>query len=86
MILPSLISGIVMTFAHTLGEFGLVLMVGGSIPGVSKVISISIFEKVELLQYNDAHGYAIILLIFSAVFIFLVKLTKEMSNKRRMNI
>jgi molybdate transport system permease protein len=55
----------VLTFAHTLGEFGVVLMVGGNIPGKTKVISIAIYEHVETINYADAHVLAAILLVFS---------------------
>ncbi len=55
----------VLTFAHTLGEFGVVLMVGGNIPGRTKVISIAIYEHVETLRYAEAHWLSAILLIFS---------------------
>ena len=52
-------------FAHTLGEFGVVLMVGGNIPGETKVISIAIYEHVETLEYAQAHVLAAGLLVFS---------------------
>ena len=55
----------VLTFAHTIGEFGVVLMVGGNIPGETRVISIAIYEHVETLAYSEAHGLSAILLIFS---------------------
>ena len=55
----------VLTFAHTLGEFGVVLMVGGNIPGVTRVISIEIYESVETLQYAQAHSLSAILLVIS---------------------
>ena len=55
----------VLTFAHTLGEFGVVLMVGGNIPGKTRVISIAIYEHVETLRYADAHTLSAILLVFS---------------------
>jgi len=57
----------ILTFAHTLGEFGVVLMVGGNIPGRTKVISIAIYEHVETLQYNQAHILSAILLGLSFV-------------------
>ncbi len=55
----------VLTFAHTIGEFGVVLMVGGNIPGETKVISIAIYEHVETLQYTEAHILSAILLALS---------------------
>ena len=55
----------VLTFAHTIGEFGVVLMVGGNIPGRTKVISIAVFEHVETLAYAQAHILSAGLLVFS---------------------
>ncbi len=60
----------VLTFAHTIGEFGVVLMVGGNIPGETKVISIAIYEHVETLRYAEAHVLSAGLLIFSFVVLF----------------
>lgn len=61
------LTAIVLTFAHTIGEFGVVLMVGGNIPGETKVISIAIYEHVETLEYAQAHQLSAILLVFSFV-------------------
>jgi molybdate transport system permease protein len=60
---PSLLTGIVLSFAHTIGEFGIVLMIGGSIPGKTKVASIAVYEEVEALNFSDAHFYSLILLM-----------------------
>jgi molybdate transport system permease protein len=62
----------VLTFTHTLGEFGVVLMVGGNIPGKTKVISVAIYEHVETINYADAHVLAAILLVFSFATLLLV--------------
>ncbi|MEQ8651953.1 MAG: molybdate ABC transporter permease subunit [Kiloniellales bacterium] len=62
----------VLTFAHTIGEFGVVLMVGGNIPGETRVIAIDIYEKVETLQYGEAHLLSAGLLIFSFAVLVLV--------------
>ncbi|MGI9328988.1 MAG: molybdate ABC transporter permease subunit [Pseudomonadales bacterium] len=62
----------VLTFAHTLGEFGVVLMVGGNIPGSTRVISIEIYEQVETLQYAQAHTLSGILLAFSFIVLLIV--------------
>lgn len=59
------LTAIVLTFAHTIGEFGVVLMVGGNIPGQTKVVSIQIYEQVETINYAAAHTLAAILLVFS---------------------
>ena len=72
------VSAIVLTFAHTLGEFGVVLMVGGNIPGRTKVISIAIYEHVETLEYAQAHVLSAGLLVFS----FLVLLSVYVLNRR----
>ena len=62
----------VLTFTHTIGEFGVVLMVGGSIPGETKVISIAIYEHVETLRYAEAHQLSLGLLIFSFIVLLIV--------------
>ena len=54
----SLLTGIVLTFAHTIGEFGVVLMIGGNMPGVTKVASIAIYDEVESLNYGAANSYS----------------------------
>lgn len=72
------ISAIVLGFAHTMGEFGVVLMVGGSIPGQTRVLSTTIFEHVEVGEYAQAHVVSAFLLIFS----FLVLLTVYIANRR----
>lgn len=66
------LTAIVLGFAHTLGEFGVVLMVGGSIPGETKVMSIAIYEYVEALQFDEAHMLSLILLGFSFLVLWLV--------------
>ena len=60
-----LITGIVLSFAHTMGEFGVVLMVGGNIPGVTRTASIDIYDKVQLLEYGEAGQTALFLLVLS---------------------
>jgi len=62
-----------MSFAHTMGEFGVVWMIGGSIPGETKVASIELFELVESMQYEAAQQYAWILLGISVIILFLVQ-------------
>jgi len=61
------ISGIVLSFAHTLGEFGVVLMVGGNIPGETRVVSIAIYDHVESLNYAAAHRMSLLLIGFAFV-------------------
>ena len=59
------VTGIVLSFAHTLGEFGVVLMVGGNIPGITQTVSISIYDAVQSLDYGAANETALLLLAFS---------------------
>jgi molybdate transport system permease protein len=67
---PSLLTGIVLSFAHTIGEFGVVLMIGGNIPGKTKTASIAIYDEVEALNYDTANTYSLIL--FAITFIILL--------------
>ena len=71
---PALLTGIVLSFAHTVGEFGVVLMIGGNIPGVSKVASIAIYDEVEGLNYPAAHRYAGVLFALSFSILLMVYL------------
>ncbi len=63
--IEGVIAGLVLSFAHTLGEFGVVLMVGGNLPGVTRTISIAIYDQVQALQYREANQTALVLLAFS---------------------
>ncbi len=67
-----LLTGLVLTFAHTLGEFGVVLMVGGNIPGVTRTVSISIYDNVQALDYTTAGNTSLVLLVSSFVILSLV--------------
>lgn len=69
---PSLITGLVLSFAHTVGEFGVVLMVGGNIPGVTQTLSIDIYDQVQSLNYHSANITALTLLIFSYLLLCIV--------------
>jgi molybdate transport system permease protein len=69
---PALLNGAVLTFAHTLGEFGVVLMIGGSLPGRTRVASIAIYDEVQSLHYDQANAYALTLL--AVAFVILVAL------------
>jgi len=69
---PTIFTGIVLSFAHTLGEFGVVLMIGGNIPGQTRVASIAIYDQVEAMNYGAAHRYALILLVLSFIILLLV--------------
>jgi molybdate transport system permease protein len=68
----SLLSGIVLSFAHTVGEFGVILMIGGNIPGETRVASIAIYDEVEGLNYAVANQYASVLFIFAFVILLMV--------------
>ena len=75
---PGIITAAVLSFAHTLGEFGVVLMIGGNIPGQTKVLSIEIYDHVETLNYAQAHWLAGGLLLLS----FLMLLSVYAVNRR----
>lgn len=79
---PSLLTGIVLTFAHTIGEFGVVLMIGGNISGKTKVASIAIYDEVEALNYGAANMYSLILLGLSFVTLLIVYLVNGRYLKR----
>ncbi|WP_240097789.1 molybdate ABC transporter permease subunit [Thermomonas flagellata] len=63
--LPGYLTAAVLTFAHTVGEFGVVLMIGGNLPGITRVASVQIYDHVEALEYAEAHRLAAVLLVFS---------------------
>jgi len=75
---PALLAGVVLTFAHTIGEFGVVLMIGGNIPGVTRVASLAIYDEVESLNYPAAHVYAGALFAVT----FAILLAVHVINKR----
>jgi len=62
--MPGLVTGVVLAFAHTMGEFGVVLMIGGNIPGVTRTVSISIYDQVQASDYAAANAMALSLLVF----------------------
>ncbi len=76
---PAVMTAIIITFAHTVGEFGVVLMVGGSIPDETKVASVAIYEMVEMMDYQGAHIYSAIMVIIS----FLVLLSVYIFNHKQ---
>ena len=69
---PGFITASVLGFAHTVGEFGVVLMIGGNIPGETQVVSIAIYDHVESMQYTGAHWLSALLILFSFVMLLLV--------------
>ncbi len=70
--MPGIVTGFALSFAHTLGEFGVVLMIGGNIPGATQTISIAIFDQVEALEYSAANHAALLLLLISFVLLAFV--------------
>ena len=79
---PSILTALIITFAHTIGEFGVVLMIGGSIPNETKVASIAIYEMVEMMDYNSAHIYSAIMVIISFIIVLFVYLFNHKEKKR----
>lgn len=75
---PGIVTGCIMSFAHTVGEFGVVLMVGGNIPGETRVVSVQIFDHVEALEYADAHRLSVVMLVFA----FAVLMVLQLYNAR----
>jgi molybdate transport system permease protein len=80
---PALMTALIVTFAHTVGEFGVVLMVGGSIPGETRVASVAIYEYVETMEYGRAHLYSAIMLAMSFTVLLGVALFNR-SRRRRL--
>ncbi len=79
---PALLTAIIVTFAHTVGEFGVVLMVGGSIPNETKVASVAIYEMVEIMDYTTAHIYSAIMVLMSFFVLLSVYIFNQKQNKR----
>ncbi|TKI70212.1 molybdate ABC transporter permease subunit [Sulfurimonas crateris] len=79
---PALMTAIIVTFAHTVGEFGVVLMVGGSIPGETKVASVAIYEMVEIMDYTSAHIYSAIMVVISFLVLLSVYVFNGKQNKK----
>jgi len=76
------VTGVVLSFAHTIGEFGVVLMVGGNIPGVTRTVSIDIYDQVQAANYDVANRTALALLLFS----FLVLAVIYGTNRRALGL
>ncbi len=81
MALPGFVSACVLTFAHTVGEFGVVLMIGGSIPGETRVAAVQIYDHVEALDYLDAHRLAGVLLVFSFLVLLAIHVWRPGTRK-----
>ena len=78
----SILTGVILAFAHTVGEFGVVLMIGGSIPGETKVASIAIYEEVEALNYAAANFYSMVLFTITFIILLLVYMSNGGYLKR----
>lgn len=76
MALPGYLTASVMTFAHTVGEFGVVLMIGGNLPGETRLASVQIYDYVEAMQYAEAHQLAAVMVAFSFVVLLALHLTR----------
>ena len=72
MALPGFLTACVMTFAHTVGEFGVVLMIGGNLPGITRVASVQLYDHVEALEYTAAHRLALVMVAFSFLVLLVV--------------
>ena len=79
---PSLLTALIITFAHTVGEFGVVLMIGGSIPNETRVAAIAIYEFVEILDYKNAHIYSLIMVVMSFITLLLVYIFNRQQKNR----
>lgn len=78
---PSIFTAIVLTFAHTLGEFGVVLMIGGNIPGITRVASIAVYDSVESMDYASANMYSLILFAVTFVLVMSVFIYNKSQTK-----
>lgn len=79
----AILTALVLTFAHTVGEFGVVLMIGGNIPGVTKVASVAIYNEVEALNYAAANQYALVLFVVTFVILLLVYTVNNRLSRAR---
>jgi molybdate transport system permease protein len=79
---PGLLTGAVLGFAHTVGEFGVVLMIGGNIPGETKVLSVAIYDYVETLEWGKAHVLSAGMLVFSFIVILVMMLIEKRMRNR----
>ena len=83
MALPGFLTATVMTFAHTVGEFGVVLMIGGNLPGITRVASVQLYDHVEALEYTAAHRLALVMVAFSFLVLLLIHLLGPRGGKKQ---
>jgi molybdate transport system permease protein len=81
MALPGFVTASIMTFAHTVGEFGVVLMIGGNIAGQTRVASVQIYDYVEAMQYSQAHSLSVILLLFSFLVLLVLQVWRPQTKR-----
>jgi molybdate transport system permease protein len=79
----SLITGAVLSFAHTIGEFGVVMMIGGGIPGQTRVASVALYDEVQSMNNGAANRYALVLLAFSFIILLLVYAINQQTGKSK---
>jgi molybdate transport system permease protein len=79
----SLITGAVLSFAHTIGEFGVVMMIGGGIPGQTRVASVALYDEVQSMNNGAANRYALVLLAFSFIILLLVYAINQQAGKSK---
>ena len=79
---PGFVTGAIMAFAHTVGEFGVVLMVGGNIPGVTRMVSVQIYDHVEAAEYGDAHLLDAVMLVFAFAVLLALNAYNQRSHAR----
>ncbi|WP_102795431.1 molybdate ABC transporter permease subunit [Bowmanella denitrificans] len=80
---PGFITAAVLGFAHTVGEFGVVLMIGGNIPAETRLVSVQIYDHVEALQYSQAHSLSALMLVFSFIVLLLVQGVSRQNTQRK---
>jgi molybdate transport system permease protein len=80
---PGLVTGVVLAFAHTMGEFGVVLMIGGNIPGITRTVSIDIYDQVQASNYAAANATALLLLVFCFAVLTIVYGMNRRTSKQK---
>lgn len=80
---PGFITACVMSFAHTVGEFGVVLMIGGNIPGQTRVASVQIYDYVEAMDYAQAHNLSLLMLVFSFIVLMALQVWRVQPHKEQ---
>ncbi|MDT7848099.1 molybdate ABC transporter permease subunit [Methylophilus sp. VKM B-3414] len=78
---PGFLTAAMLTFAHTVGEFGVVLMIGGNVPGQTRVASVQIYDHVEALEYSQAHTLAAVMLLFSFLVLLALHVWRTQPNR-----